>query len=58
MTFPSHEEILVHTCEELKEEKIEEIIEHSKLIANEQIDSFDQDDFKHESSSSCQENST
>jgi hypothetical protein len=53
MTFPSHEEIFVHTCEEIKEEKIEEIIEHSKLIANEQIDSFDQDDFKHESSSSC-----
>jgi hypothetical protein len=53
MTFPSHEEILVHTCEEIKEEKIEEIIEHSELIANEQLDCFDQNDFKHESSSSC-----
>ena len=37
MTFPSHEEILVHTCEELKEEKIEEIFEHSEIIANEQL---------------------
>ena len=53
MTFPSHEEILVHTCEEIKEEKIEEIIEHSEIVANERLDSFDQDDFKHESSSSC-----
>ena len=53
MTFPSHEEILVHTCEEIKEEKIEEIIEHSEIVANEQLDSFVQDDFKHESSSSC-----
>ena len=51
MTFPSHEEILVHTCEELKEEKIEEIIEHSKITANKQF--FDQEDFKNKNSFSC-----
>ena len=44
MTFPSHEEILVHICEEIKEEEIEEIIEHSEIIANEQF--FIPEDFK------------
>mgnify|MGYP006975445300 FL=1 len=38
MTFPSHEEICVHTCEEIKEEKIKDIIEHSEVIANDQLD--------------------
>ena len=51
MTFPSHEDILVHTCEEMIEENIEEIIEHSEIIANEQF--FDPEDFKDKSSSSC-----
>ena len=50
-TFPSHEEILVHTCEELKEEKIEEIFEHSEIIANEQL--VDQEDFKDKNNFSC-----
>ena len=51
MTFPSYEEILVHTCVEIKEDKIEEIIEHSEIIANEQF--FDPEDFKDKSSFSC-----
>ena len=51
MTFPSYEEILVHTCVQIKEDKIEEIIEHSEIIANEQF--FDPEDFKDKSSSSC-----
>jgi hypothetical protein len=50
-TFPSHEEILVHTCEEQKEEKIEETFEHSEIIANEQF--FDQEDFKNKNCFSC-----
>ena len=48
MTFPSHEEILAHTCEELKEEKKEEIIEDNQITANEQF--FDQEDFKNKNS--------
>ena len=44
MTFPSHEAILVHTCDEIKEEKIEEIIDHSEIIANENF--LNQEDFK------------
>ena len=51
MTFPSYEEILVHTCVEIKEDKIEEIIEHSEIIANEQF--FDPEDFKDKSSFFC-----
>ena len=51
MTFPSHEEILVHICEEIKEEEIEEIIEHSEIIANEQF--CDEEDFKNKNSFSC-----
>ena len=50
-TFPSHEEILVHTCEELKEEKIEETFEHCEIIANEQL--VDQEDFKNKNGFSC-----
>ena len=50
-TFPSHEEILVHTCEELKEEKIEEIFDHCEIIANEQL--VDQEDFKNKNGFSC-----
>ena len=55
MTFPSHEEICVHTCEEIKEEKIKDIIEHSEVIANDQLDISDQDDLENESSFSCLE---
>ena len=55
MTFPSHEEIFVHTCEEIKEEKIEKIIEHSEIIANKQLDISDQEDLENESSFSCLE---
>ena len=44
MTFPSHDEIIVHTCDEIKEEKIEEIIDHSEIIANENF--LNQEDFK------------
>ena len=54
MTFPSYEEILVHTCVEIKEDKIEEIIGHSEIIANDQlVDLCDQEDFKNKSSFSC-----
>ena len=37
MTFPSYEEILVHTCVEIKEDKIEEII----AIANINFESLE-----------------
>ena len=54
MTFPSYEEILVHTCVEIKDDKIEEIIGHSEIIANDQlVDIFDQEDFENKSSFSC-----
>ena len=44
MTLPSHEEILVHSCEQIKEE-------HFEIIAKNNI--CDHEDFKNKTSFSC-----
>ena len=44
----------MHTCVEIKADKIEEIIGHSEIIANDQlVDIFDHEDFENKSSFSC-----